>query len=155
MYNSFINAMTHTFHSDIVNNDIAKTTLSNRNEVNWTWSNTANYNFKIANKHDITILAGVELSKQSLIDFSAYSEGYALEDVDYMWPNAATGTMKNNGAKVGYRLASFFGKIDYNYEDFILASFTIRRDGSSRFGKDHRWGTFPGCNMRLPCFQIL
>lgn len=147
VYNSFINAMTHTFHSDIVNNDIAKTTLSNRNEVNWTWSNTANYNFKIANKHDITILAGVELSKQSLIDFSAYSEGYALEDVDYMWPNAATGTMKNNGAKVGYRLASFFGKIDYNYEDFILASFTIRRDGSSRFGKDHRWGTFPAATL--------
>ena len=147
VYNSFINAMTHTFHSDIVNNDIAKTTLSNRNEVNWTWSNTANYNFKIANKHDITILAGVELSKQSLIDFSAYSEGYALEDVDYMWPNAATGTMRNNGAKVGYRLASFFGKIDYNYEDFILASFTIRRDGSSRFGKDHRWGTFPAATL--------
>ena len=45
-YNSFINAMTHTFHSDIVNNDIAKTTLSNKNEVNWTWSNTINYNFK-------------------------------------------------------------------------------------------------------------
>ena len=147
VYNSFINAMTHTFHSDIVNNDIAKTTLSNRNEVNWTWSNTANYNFKIANKHDITILAGVELSKQSLIDFSAYSEGYALEDVDYMWPNAATGTMRNNGAKVGYRLVSFFGKIDYNYEDFILASFTIRRDGSSRFGKDHRWGTFPAATL--------
>lgn len=147
VYNSFINAMTHTFHSDIVNNDIAKTTLSNRNEVNWTWSNTANYNFKIANRHDITVLAGVELSKQSLIDFSAYSEGYALEDVDYMWPNAATGTMRNNGAKVGYRLASFFGKIDYNYEDFVLASFTIRRDGSSRFGKDHRWGTFPAATL--------
>lgn len=46
-YNSFINAMTHTFHSDIVNNDIAKTTLSNKNEVNWTWSNTINYNFKL------------------------------------------------------------------------------------------------------------
>lgn len=112
-YNSFINAMTHTFHSDIVNNDIAKTTLSNKNEVNWTWSNTINYNFKLAERHDIGILAGAELSKQSSIDFSAYSEGYALEDVDYMWPNAATGVMKNTGAKVGYRLASFFGKIDY------------------------------------------
>lgn len=76
-YNSFINAMTHTFHSDIVNNDIAKTTLSNKNEVNWTWSNTINYNFKLAERHDIGILAGAELSKQSSIDFSAYSEGYA------------------------------------------------------------------------------
>ena len=50
-YSSFINAMTKTFHSDIVNNDIAKTTLSHNNETNWTWSNTANYNFRLADKH--------------------------------------------------------------------------------------------------------
>lgn len=146
-YSSFINAMTNTFHSDIVNNDIAKTTLSHNNETNWTWSNTANYNFQIANGHDFTVLLGTEMSKQSVIDFSAYSEEYALEDKDYMWPNAATGTMRNSGAKVGYRLASFFGKIDYNYDDLILASFTLRRDGSSRFGKDNRWGTFPAATL--------
>ena len=142
-YSSFINAMTKTFHSDIVNNDIAKTTLSHNNETNWTWSNTANYNFRLADKHDFTVLLGTEMSKQSVIDFSAYSEEYTLEDKDYMWPNAATGTMRNSGAKVGYRLASFFGKVDYNFDDFILASFTIRRDGSSRFGKANRWGVFP------------
>ena len=154
-YNSFINAMTHTYHSDIVNNDIAKTTLSNKNEVNWTWSNTINYNFNVASKHDINVLLGAELSKQSSIDFSAYSEGYALEDVDYMWPNAATGVMKNTGAKVGYRLASFFGKVDYNYDDFILASFTIRQDGSSRFGKGNRWGTFPAATLGVRLSKFL
>ena len=146
-YSSFINAMTPTYHSDIVNNDIAKTTLSHNNETNWTWSNTINYNFKVADKHDITVLLGTEMNKQSVIDFSAYSEGYTLETPDYMWPNAATGTMRNSGAKVGYRLASFFGKVDYNYNDFILASFTIRRDGSSRFGRDNRWGTFPAATL--------
>lgn len=138
---SFINAMTNTYHSDIVNNDIAKTTLSNNNETNWTWSNTAQYVTQIG-KHNIDVLGGMEVSKQSVIDFSAYSEGYALEDKDYMWPNAATGTMRNSGAKVGYRLASFFGKVNYNWDDLLLASFTIRHDGSSRFGKAHRWGTF-------------
>ena len=154
-YLSFINSMTPTFHSDIVNNDIAKTTLSHNNQTNWTWSNTLNYNFKIANKHDITVLLGAEMSKQSVIDFSAYSEGYALEDPDYMWPNAATGSMRNTGAKVGYRLASFFGKIDYNYDDLILASFTIRRDGSSRFGKDNRWGTFPAATLGFRLSKLL
>ena len=155
MYNSIINSMTHTFHSDIVNNDIAKSTLSNKNEVNWTWSNTINYNFKIANKHDFNVLLGTELSKQSSIDFSAYSEGYAFETVDYMWPNAATGVMKNTGAKVGYRLASFFGKVDYNFDDFVLASFTLRRDGSSRFGKGNRWGTFPAATLGLRLSKLL
>lgn len=154
-YSSFINAMTKTFHSDIVNNDIAKTTLSHNNETNWTWSNTANYNFQLAEKHDFTVLLGAELSKQTVVDFSAYSEEYMLEDKDYMWPNAATGTMRNSGAKVGYRLASFFGKVDYNFDDFILASFTIRRDGSSRFGKDNRWGTFPAATLGVRLSKLL
>ena len=154
-YSSFINAMTHTFHSDIVNNDIAKTTLSHNNEVNWTWSNTINYNFKIADRHDFNVLLGAELNKQTMVDFSAYSEEYALETPDYMWPNAATGTMSNTGAKVGYRLASFFGKIDYNWDDLILASFTIRRDGSSRFGRDNRWGTFPAATVGFRISKLI
>lgn len=154
-YSSFINAMTLTYHSDIVNNDIAKTTLSHNNEVNWTWSNTANYNFHLADKHDITVLLGTEMNKQTVVDFSAYSEEYTLEDPDYMWPNAATGSMRNSGAKFGYRLASFFGKVDYNYDDFILASFTIRRDGSSRFGKDHRWGTFPAATLGFRLSKLI
>ena len=154
-YSSFINAMTHTYHSDIVSNDIAKTTLSHNNEVNWTWSNTINYNFKIADQHTFNVLLGAELNKQTVIDFSAYSEEYALETPDYMWPNAATGTMSNTGAKVGYRLASFFGKIDYNWRDLVLASFTLRRDGSSRFGKDNRWGTFPAATVGFRISQLL
>ena len=151
---SFINAMTNTYHSDIVNNDIAKTTLSNNNETNWTWSNTAQYVTQIG-KHNIDVLGGMEVSKQSVIDFSAYSEGYALEDKDYMWPNAATGTMRNSGAKVGYRLASFFGKVNYNWDDLLLASFTIRHDGSSRFGKAHRWGTFPAASLGFRFSNLL
>lgn len=87
---SFINALTHTYQSDVVRNNIAKTTLSNNNETNWVWSNTANYLFTLSGDHRFNMLLGSELSKQSVIDFSAYSEGYALEDVDYMWPNAAT-----------------------------------------------------------------
>ncbi len=154
-YSSFINAMTHTYHSDIVNNDIAKTTLSHNNEVNWTWSNTINYNFTIAERHNFNVLLGAELNKQTVVDFLAYSEEYALETPDFMWPNAATGTMRNSGAKVGYRLASFFGKIDYNWDDLILASFTMRRDGSSRFGRDHRWGTFPAATVGFRISKLL
>lgn len=154
-YTSFIQSMNHTFHSDIVNNNIASTTLSNKNELNWTWSNTATYNFTVAQKHDFSVLLGAEFSKQNSIDWSGYNEGYALEDPDYMWPNAATGTARVTGAMVGYRLASFFGKVDYNYDDLILASFTIRRDGSSRFGKDSRWGTFPAATLGFRISKLL
>ena len=154
-YTSFIQSMNHTFHSDIVNNNIASVTLSNKNDLNWTWSNTANYNFTLADKHNFSVLLGAELSKQNSIDWSGYSEGFGFEDPDYMWPNAATGTARVSGAMVGYRLASFFGKVDYNYDDLVLASFTIRRDGSSRFGKDNRWGTFPAATLGFRASKLI
>ena len=152
---SFINAMTHTYASDIVNNNIARTDLGQTNNTNYTWSNTLNYLFDIKAQHHFNVLLGSEINKQSSVDFHALSEGYALEDVDYMWPNAATGTMRNTGAKVGYRLASFFGKADYNYADLLLASFTLRHDGSSRFGAKHRWGNFPAASLGFRFSQLL
>lgn len=127
-YTSFINYLTHTYTSDIVNNDIAKTDLTYYNSINWTWTNTANYNFQIDDNHKFSILLGTEMIKSNVTNFSAYSEEYALEDTDYMWPDAATGIMKNSGYKSGYRLSSFFGKIDYSFHNLILASFTLRRD---------------------------
>lgn len=154
-YTSFIQSMNHTFHSDIVNNNIASVTLSNKNDLNWTWSNTATYNFTLADNHNFSVLLGAELSKQNSIDWSGYSEGFGFEDPDYMWPNAATGTARVSGAMVGYRLASFFGKVDYNYDDLVLASFTIRRDGSSRFGKDNRWGTFPAATLGFRASKLI
>ena len=152
---SFINAMTHTYASDIVNNNIARTDLGQTNNTNYTWSNTLNYLFDIKAQHHFNVLLGSEINKQSSVDFHALSEGYALEDVDYMWPNAATGTMRNTGAKVGYRLASFFGKADYNYADLLLASFTLRHDGSSRFGAKHRWGNFPAASLGFRFSQLM
>lgn len=152
---SFINALTHTYESDIVKNNIAKTDLGQTNNTNYTWSNTLNYIFDINKKHNFSVLLGSEINKQSFVDFHAISEGYALENIDYMWPNAATGTMRNVGAKVGYRLASFFGKADYNYRDLILASFTLRHDGSSRFGKNNRWGDFPAASLGFRISQLM
>ena len=113
--------MTNTYHSDIVNNDIAKTTLSNNNETNWTWS-FAQYVTQIVSTTSMYSVVWNFPSSRLSISLP-YSEGYALEDKDYMWPNAATGTMRNSGAKVGYRLASFFGKVNYNWDDLLWLPF--------------------------------
>ncbi|MCD8386165.1 MAG: TonB-dependent receptor [Bacteroidales bacterium] len=144
---AFSHYRTFTYHSDIVNNDIAKTSTAQANDSKWTWSNTAQYEFTLAEKNRISLLAGLELNSQSRKEFGAYAEGYDVETNDYMWPNAATGTQSVSGAQTGYRLVSFFGKVDYNYDDLLLASFTIRRDGSSRFGKNNRYGTFPAATL--------
>ena len=144
---AFIHSYNYTFHSDIVNNDTNSTTLSQANDAKWTWTNTANYNFTLNNDHNFIVLAGMEMFRQSRIDFSAYNENYDIETPDYMYPDASSGVERATGNKSAYALVSYFGKVDYNWKDLLLASFTIRHDGSSRFGSNNRYGTFPAATL--------
>ncbi|MDE6226991.1 MAG: TonB-dependent receptor [Muribaculaceae bacterium] len=144
---AFIHSYNYTFHSDIVNNDTNSTTLSQANDSKWTWTNTANYNFSIKDDHDFTVLAGMELFRQNRIDFSGYNENYDVENPNYMYPDASSGVERATGNKSAYALVSFFGKVDYNWKNLLLASFTIRHDGSSRFGSNNRYGTFPAATL--------
>ena len=151
----FIHSVTYTWHSDVVNNSTPSSTVSQANDMKWTWSNTATYNFVLANEHTFNLLAGIELYSQTRDDFSSYAQMYALENYKYMWPNAATGTQRATGIEEGYNLVSLFGKVDYNWKDLLLASFTIRRDGSSRFGENNRYGTFPAFTLGYRVSQHL
>lgn len=144
---AFIHSYNYTFHSDIVNNDTNSTTLSQANDSKWTWTNTANYNYTLKEDHNFTVLAGMEMFRQSRIDFSGYNENYDIETPDYMYPDASSGVERSTGNKSAYALISFFGKLDYNWRDMLLASFTIRHDGSSRFGSNNRYGTFPAATL--------
>ncbi|MGX8695036.1 MAG: SusC/RagA family TonB-linked outer membrane protein [Prevotella sp.] len=146
-WSEFIHSVTYTWHSDVVNNATPSASLGSKNSIKWTWSNTANYNCNIANDHAVIVLAGMELHRDVEENASAYAQMYALENYDYMWPDAATGTQRAGGIREGYNLVSFFGKLDYNWKDLVLASFTIRRDGSSRFGENNRYGTFPAFTL--------
>ncbi len=123
---AFIHSYNYTFHSDIVNNDTNSTTLSQANDSKWTWTNTANYNYTLKEDHNFTVLAGMEMFRQSRIDFSGYNENYDIETPDYMYPDASSGVERSTGNKSAYALISFFGKLDYNWRDMLLASFTIR-----------------------------
>ena len=144
---AFIHSYNYTFHSDIVNNDTNSTTLSQANDSKWTWTNTANYQFALRDQHYFTVLAGMEMFRQSRIDFAGYNENYDIETPEYMYPDAASGVERATGNKSAYALVSFFGKVDYNWKDLLLASFTIRHDGSSRFGSNNRYGTFPAATL--------
>ena len=154
-WSEFIHSVTYTWHSDVVNNSTPSANLGNKNSVKWTWSNTANYSFNILAEHTFNILAGLELHKDVEERGSAYAQMYALENYNYMWPDAATGTQRAGGIREGYNLVSLFGKVDYNWKDLVLASFTIRRDGSSRFGQNNRYGTFPAFTLGYRISQHL
>jgi len=146
-WSEFIHSVTYTWHSDVVNNSTPSASLGAKTSMKWTWSNTANYTFNIGADHNFILLAGMELHRDIDEHSNAYAQMYALENYDYMWPDAATGTQRATGIREGYNLVSFFGKLDYNWKDLVLASFTIRRDGSSRFGENNRYGTFPAFTL--------
>ena len=145
--NSNIRSLQHTFDSDVVKNNTSASTLSQTHSTKWTWSNTLQYNFDVVEGHNLNILAGIEAHQDNYVDFSARRTGYPLETLDYMWPNAGTGIQNVTGAGDSYKLMSYFGKVDYNWNDLLLASFTLRYDGSSRFGKNNQYGLFPSVSL--------
>ncbi len=108
----------------------------------WMWNAIATYNFEVG-KHRGDAMVGTELNREDDVWFSGKKYDYMILNPDYMWPNAGVGEAEAYGSGGGYTLVSFFGKVNYTYADRYLASLTIRRDGSSRFGKNKRYGTFP------------
>jgi TonB-linked SusC/RagA family outer membrane protein len=121
--------------------------------TDWTWSNTLNYS-RIMQQHNLTLLLGQE-ANQGTNRFEAGSCANLLNtgvDSRYIQDALCDPTTKNVSSAGGKNaLLSFFGKADYNYGDRYYLSLTLRRDGSSRLGPSHRWGTFPaiGAGWRL------
>lgn len=113
----------------------------------WTWTNTANYIKTFAEKHHLNVLFGVEAIGYTFKDLTGSREDYTFEDADFMQVGAGTGTRQSGGGKTQWSVFSLFGKVDYNYADRYLASFTIRRDENSRFAKGFRAGVFPAFSL--------
>ena len=110
--------------------------------VKWMWNAIATYNLEIG-KHRGDAMIGMELNREDDRYFSGKRYDFAVLDPDYMWPNAGVGETEAYGGGEGFTLTSFFGKLNYTYDEKYMASFTLRRDGSSRFGRNNRYGTFP------------
>ena len=108
----------------------------------WMWNAVASYSFE-AGKNHFDALAGIELNREDDSWFSGKAYDFAVLKPDYMWPNAAVGEAEAYGGAGGFSLVSFFAKANYNFDNRYLASVTVRHDGSSRFGKNNRYGTFP------------
>lgn len=112
----------------------------------WMWNAIASYNKDFGPNH-VDVLAGVELIRESSDWFSGYKEDFAILNSDYMWPDAGVGTAMSYGSAEGYSLVSFFGKLNYSFDSRYLLGFTLRHDGSSRFGKNNRYATFPSVSL--------
>ena len=117
---------------------------------NYTWESFANYNFKIKKQHNFETVLGFSVAK-----ISGNAAGASRQDVPFnSWEfadftsavgvNSATNTNALTGYYYQYfrRNLSYFTRINYDYQDKYLASFTARRDGSYAFGADNKYANF-------------
>ncbi len=114
----------------------------------WSWRNILTYNGKIAEKHNLNVMVGQEMSHSYWENMSASNQGYLSNSVIDLRAGETTGNNVNiDGYQNNTSLFSFFGRALYNYDDRYLLTATIRRDGSSKFADGNRWGWFPSAAL--------
>ena len=112
----------------------------------WQMTNVLNYNFKLQKLHDFQLMLGQEIKDQSSAN-KTYTTRYFPETItaEKALDNLALGTPSGNASSEGSpnRISSFFGRVNYGYDDKYLITLTGRADGSTKFGPENRWGFFP------------
>ncbi len=111
--------------------------------LSYVWTNTLSYNLN-KGKHSVDAVGGIEFTRYVQEGFSARREGVYLEDRDFAHLGVTTGQKYSVGSSADeYVYFSLFGKANYAYDQKYLLSATLRRDGSSLFGVNHRYAIFP------------
>lgn len=107
---------------------------------NLTWTNTANYTFTIKDDHNISLLLGQEAVINQSEGFNVTTRGQSNDKLLTMATATSATSWDDIVSEATY--LSFFGRAEYNYSNKYYADFSVRRDGSSKFGKDARWANF-------------
>lgn len=116
-------------------------TSSYRQELNFNHISSLAYSKTIADRHKIRAQAVVDYQQDTFNELFAQASGFPGNDVRQL----SAGALKTgaSSSESEWRLLGFLGRLDYNFADKYLLGGTIRYDGSSRFGKNNRYGAFP------------
>lgn len=102
-------------------------------------------------KHTIGFVGGYNYEGNVFEDFSMNNRDFATDAYSYNNMNAGLGIKNGDGGIASYKrsdkLIGVFARATYNYDDRYLLMVSIRRDGSSKFGEDHKWGNFPAISL--------
>lgn len=119
---------------------------------NWTWTNTLTFQKALFTNHDVKVVAGTEAVKEFSRGVRAFGQNFDFETDDFVSLNTATAGSLSDRTISNYNvgrstLYSLFARLDYGYKGKYLVSGTFRRDGSSRFGPNVRYATFPSVGV--------
>jgi TonB-linked SusC/RagA family outer membrane protein len=113
-------------------------------DADWVIENTLNYTHTFSEKHALSALIGYTTQKHTRENMFGEARGFANDLI--MTLNA--GTMYGlSSDESEYSMISYLGRINYTYDDKYLLTATYRGDGSSRFGMNRKWGTFPSLSV--------
>jgi TonB-linked SusC/RagA family outer membrane protein len=105
---------------------------------------TLSYKKKLSDKHTIGVLVGNTLQSDVLSRSSATGSGFPNNSYTIISSASVTSGSQSWSKNT---LASFFSRVNYSYSDRYLFDFSIRADGSSKFGASNRWGYFPAAGV--------
>ena len=114
----------------------------------WIWTNQLSYK-QVFGNHDVTVIAGTEAQQDGGRQIIGASQGFFIYSYQ-PYINLANGNVQNLSDSRSFtpvKTESYFAKADYAFKGKYLASATVRRDGSSKFLGDLRWGTFPAFSL--------
>ena len=119
----------------------------------WQVENVLTYNKTFADKHNLTVVIGQSAQKYSTRQLGGSDYDLLETNPDKANINSAIADRDKEriyGGTGGYdftSLASYFGRIDYNFDERYMIQATLRRDGSSRLGPSHKWAVFPAVSV--------
>lgn len=108
----------------------------------WTNNNVLTYDWLIGPSHTINFMAGMEAIKGQGHGSFLTDRDFPDQDPNLVYMGNGQGSPNLIETQYAYTLLSFFGKVDYNFDSRYLLSASIRRDGSSRFSEENKWGNF-------------
>lgn len=113
----------------------------------WQWENTLVYSKQIED-HNFSVLAGMTASRSVFENLTGFNAKVPINDPDHVYLNMATDTVWTAGGGAYHSaLLSSFGRITYDYKSKYSFTGIIRRDGSSKFGANKRYGIFPSLGV--------
>ncbi|MDD4645693.1 MAG: TonB-dependent receptor [Bacteroidales bacterium] len=110
--------------------------------ANWTINNVLNYETKFGEDHTFSAMVGFEANKNHGKGLYASDMDFPVEQAELIYIGNGLGIKTSSQSEYASTLASFFGRASYDYKGKYYVSGTLRRDGSSRFTGDNKWGTF-------------
>ena len=118
---------------------------SDNKSFTYLWDNYFLFDHTFAEKHRVGLMAGMSAQWNTNYYLNAQKNVFMFDNVHEM--DNGEEMYAIGGNETEWALLSYMARVNYSYEDRYLLTATIRRDGSSRFGKKHRWGTFPSVSV--------